>query len=385
MSSQAQVLTQLTSYSKYYKTFNNDEGTINNCSGIDVQPDKLKSPLESKFNDCKKITADADKIAKAYCSACNMNTTKKMDGEPCYFFYHWLGDKYWNDLGNKNFLDLLREIHETLRGNTHTDKCRFQYSDVNDTLLPQMKKVFDYYYDHKIIQKNLLKNLPKCEAKWMGYLEGIASACITIRADCKGKDRTSTNSYCSDFHTKYMVHCGVAEALNVYCTEASTLGESSQHTSVKEKLKSERHLAQQEQQSTLTKLEETLLQANKASSLSSAFGTIAALELPAALFLLYKYKPWSSWFGNHSSGNGERGRSNTRKRRSTRNEFDTLTDDASTITDSIIGDSTTADDSTTVHSTAYTRQATGKSTRGRTRTNNTPGHHQRTNVGYGRM
>ncbi|ANQ07086.1 KIR protein [Plasmodium coatneyi] len=298
MADEDQFLRSLTSYSQFYETF--DNVNIDNCSSKGTTSEQLGETLRGKLNGYPGLRGQEKKIMGAYCSACKKKREQSNDNTPCWFFYYWLGDKYWNDLKNHKFSDLLREIHTTLMGGNHDEECRIQYSDVNKKLLPQMKTIFDYFYEHEKINKQLLQNGLNCKDQLSPYVNKISSACITLREDCKGKEHIS-DSYCNDFNTKYKVHCNVAEALKLYCTEAATLGESSQHTSVKQKLEAEREIvqqkielakqaAQQEKQTTLFQLKEAESKASAATSLSSAFGTLAVIELPAALFFLYKVK-----------------------------------------------------------------------------------------------
>ncbi|ANQ07040.1 KIR-like protein [Plasmodium coatneyi] len=333
----------LPSHQNFYSKF--DTADKSECSSIGVTPEQLKSQLESKFSGCEQIINGAEKIAKAYCSACKMKQEWKSKSKPdddentsCEFFNFWLGDQYGDKLNGKTLSNLLSAIHTTLTGGNSSNKCRTYYRGSNETLVSHMKIIFDYFYDHEEVNNRLMKNGLKCEGNWMGYLEGIASACITMREACPNKEEKDSNSYCKDFHTKYGVHCDLAEALNLYCTEAATLDGDKKYSSVKQKLKAERQQAQtatqaeaekqaaQEQSAQAkSKLEEAVHQANKASSLSSTFGTIAALELPALAYFLFKYKPWSSWFGNHSSGNGR-----SRKRRAIGRNFSSSTEDTLT-------------------------------------------------------
>ncbi|ANQ05998.1 KIR protein, partial [Plasmodium coatneyi] len=358
----------LSSKKEFYDKFNSANG--NDCNGSNNYPQQLEAKLQSDFSGCTQITADAKKIAHAYCSACEKKKTKTWGDKPCHFFYYWLGDKYGKNLNNNHkFSDLLSEIYHTIGTFSTENKCEVKYDDVFEKLLPQMKKVYDYYYENEKINDILLKNTPICDDKWLGYLSEVSLACEAIRPDCaeRGKD---SNSYCKDFNDTYKVPCALAEALNLYCTEATTLKGDTTYSSVRKKLEAQRKLAQkateeaeEAKQTVQSQLNETVLQANKASTLSSAFGTLAALELPALLFLAYKYKPWSSWFGIHTSGNGGSRRSN-RRRRSAGRDIDGLTE-ISTI-------GSTTEDASTVYGVKSVRK-------GRT---NTPG---RQIIGYQNM
>ncbi|ANQ10956.1 KIR-like protein [Plasmodium coatneyi] len=338
-------LQRLSSYRLYYKLFN--DGDTENCDNPDDSVQGLVSKLQSNFQGCGDIITDATKIAHAYCYACTQNGLGTFGDVPCYFFYYWLGDKYGKNLVDKNLSDLLGDIYSTFKVSSRRKKCNVTYTNVNKNLLPQMKKVYEYYYEHDTINAGLLKSWPNCEKQWLEYLKEVSIACKNLESVCTAEESPIAGSYCSVFKNKYRSHCNTAEALNFYCTEKSKL----------EQLKTDKQRAERQAQSTQSQLNEALNKANKASSLSSAFGTLALLELPALLFLAYKYKPWSSWFGIHSGG-----RRKSRKRRTAvESDFDTLRE-AST-TDSVLD----ASENSTVGSGAYnTRPSTG----GRERANN---------------
>ncbi|ANQ06263.1 KIR protein [Plasmodium coatneyi] len=379
-----QFLNTLNSYALFYNTFNNDDRTMNDCSSNGVNPQDLKGKLHSNFGGYEKIMQDATKIAKAYCSACEKKGLQTWGDKPCHFFYYWVGDKYGNDLGNKSLSDLLDKIYQGLNEITDTKQCRTYYKDFDETLVSHMKRVYEYYYEHATINKLLLQNGPKCDANWSGYLHEVSSACESIRTRCKGKEYES-NTYCGEFKKNYMVHCGVAEALNLYCTEAADLDEGMGHSSIKQKLEAERArlselegevAAASSRAAALSKAnEEKLRSATTTSSISSIFGTLGMTVVP---FFLYKYKPWSSLFGNNSNG-ARGGRNNTRKKRSSGREFDASTED--TLTTYTIGDATTKY-GTEVSAPSY--RAKPRGTTGTGTSNAIPGHHQR-NIGYHNM
>ncbi|ANQ07132.1 KIR-like protein [Plasmodium coatneyi] len=351
-------LDNLPSKTNYYDKFDQDNG--NDCNGTRAKPEQLKTELNSKFKDCIKIIDDAKKIAKTYCYASTQNEQSIYENkEPCLFFYYWLGDKYWDDLKNNHrFSELLIAIHSTLKGDDHLEKCRIKYDNINETLLPQMKEVFDYYHDYKDVKDNILDIKEGCEGKWSTYLGQISSACKAVRNYCN-QDQNKCGDYCTEFNNKYDVHCNTATMSKEKCELQSQL------TTAKQRIVSE------EKAASLAK-EEAVRSATTTSSISSILGTLATIGAP---FLLYKYKPWSSLFGNHSTGYGRSGR---RKRRSSGQNFDVSAQDTFTeysTENSTIGDSTTAENST-VRSMAHTRQSRG-------RTNNGPSH--RNNVGYSRM
>ncbi|ANQ06623.1 hypothetical protein PCOAH_00006360 [Plasmodium coatneyi] len=300
--------------------------------------------------------------------------------------------------------------------------CKVIRNDIDYGTFLHRKTIHDYSFNYNKIEGDLLKNdKPNCRGRWSEHRSGVLTACNAVSEKCpEGDTKTTVDPYCKDFKDKYKFYCGMAKTLESYCTKKTEL---EQLTSQKLQAEAATQQAQQEKQSTQSKLNEAESKASAASSLSSAFGTLAALELPAALFLLYKthsflsfrplsflrpilkflfllfqYKPWSSWFGMHTSGNGRSTRNTRKRRRSTgHHNFDVSAEDTfteySNDTSTTIGDSTT-DNSTTLRSpTAYTRRSTtvpstGQATRNRragagTNNHNTPGH--RNNIGYIRM
>ncbi|ANQ06968.1 KIR protein [Plasmodium coatneyi] len=276
-------LKDLPSKTKYYNKFDGASGS--ECNGEIGGYSQWEDTLKGKLNDYRELTTSAKKIGGAYCSACNMNTSKQTDAEPCQFFYHWLGDKYWNDLGNKNLSDLLSAIYQTLKGDNPSNKCRFQYSDVNKDLLPQMKKVFDYYYEHTTIYDGLMKNGLNCKDELYTYLKEVSSACITMRNNCPNTTTYTSGSYCKDFHDTYEVPCGVAEALDSYCTTNSALEVAQKG---KAEAEASKEVAQKESAQAQSQLKEALSKASTSSTLSSTFGTLAAMEFPALAYFLFK-------------------------------------------------------------------------------------------------
>ncbi|ANQ08671.1 KIR protein [Plasmodium coatneyi] len=335
-------------YNEFYTNFKNAVGGQGDRS-TDVT--KLHTALSSNFSQCKKIIADAAKNANAYEDACMQNNSAQSNSIPCRSFYYWFGHKYWSHLNRKTLSEVLKVIYETLGTSSFSsgNKCEFKYKDLEDhTIFRNMKIIFDYYHGYKNVPNLLSTSGITCLKEWSNYWTTLSSACKAMEEKCTGDNDHKGKPYCTDFEKTYAIHCDMAELqqkMDVLITKI-----------------------QREAQKTLSK-------ASTTSSLSSILGTLATIGTP---FLLYKYKPWSSLFGNHSSENGGGRR---KKGSSRRQQFDELTETSTMdLTDSS-ETSSTFDPNTVPSSTAYNTRQPSK---GRTNNNSTPGHHhQRTNVGYG--
>ncbi|ANQ07687.1 KIR protein [Plasmodium coatneyi] len=335
----------LTLDNSFYSNFeSNTEGYSGDGGTEGSGVAQLKSQLGITCSHCTKIIDDAAKIDNAYLYACQQNGKQDYGDAPCRLFYYWFGHKYWPHLNGKTLSEILDKIYTTLENTsscTSGTKCKFKYEEIDETTFEQMKGVFGYYHDYSEVQRELGTTAISCAKEWANYWTTLSTACKTMKDKCTGDSGHNVKSYCKDFNTTYAVHCDIA---NLH----------------------------QEMEVLIKKIQREANEArNKAtttSSLSSIFGILGTIGAP---LLLYKYKPWSSWFGNHSSGSS--GRSNRRRRSTIRNGFDTLTE-ASATTVSTIADSTKM-------STIYDRSPPKRGTRAGTNTtnNNTPGHHQRTN------
>ncbi|ANQ06075.1 KIR-like protein [Plasmodium coatneyi] len=353
------------------------------CTSISGSTESLKNTLGGALKNYLGFKGSEDNIANAYCLACQRNEHVYHNGEPCYFFYYWLGDTYWNKARKDDLSGALEAIYTTLGSKVHGKKCNVKYDDVDKDLFLKRKVIFDYYYNYKTERKKFLNNESNCNNDWFNYRETIITACKAVEKDCEAGN--SKNSlYCKDFKDKYEAYCEIVQQLQWTCNQISNLKgaveeEKTTCSSAKDQLQNqitqEKKAASSAAKTAASKaqsnLSEAVSKATTTTALSSIFGTLAMTTvLP---FLLYKYKPWSFWFGNHTSGNG--GGRRKRRRRSVGRDIDTLTDDSTTY--SILDNST---ENSTVSSVAYN---TRPSTREREGRNNNEG--GRGMVGYQNM
>ncbi|ANQ08869.1 KIR-like protein [Plasmodium coatneyi] len=358
---------ELPSHKEYYDKFNTP--TRSECKSLGGDFQQWDGQLQNGLSEYHKITTDAKKIANAYCFACTQNKPSSYKNkEPCEFFYYWLGDKYWNDLGNHTFSNLLNKIYQTLHTSSHTNLCRTKYDDVPRELFQQRKTLFEWWHNHSVLQSLIQGSNSECSEQYGHHIEKAFSSYFSVSAFCT-ENKSKSDSYCMQFWTEQNQKDNLAKLLKLQCESESklqTMEEGSRtcaqekETLTKEKQSEAQATLSQAQTAASLAKEEAVRSATTTSSLSSIFGTLGMTVAP---FLLYKYKPWSSWIGNHS-GNGR----STRKRRSAEGTFDTFTENSSTYdseTESIVDDSTT-ENSTTLRSATYTAQSTRG---GRTRNN----------------
>ncbi|ANQ05765.1 KIR-like protein [Plasmodium coatneyi] len=189
-----------------------------------------------------------------------------------HFFYYWLGEKRSNSRkGSTEFRGDIILLCNAINQPSEKGPFGIPCDNPEKVIFDQRKRIFDYYYDYSTVQKKILEDGDASREKWSSYLEGITKACDAIKDYCKPEveNTRGDDQYCKQFEAQYGAYCSAAKL-----------------PELEYKLKS----AQQEKQSTQLKLNSALHQANKASSLSSTFGTVAAIELPAVIFFLYKVK-----------------------------------------------------------------------------------------------
>ncbi|ANQ10529.1 KIR-like protein [Plasmodium coatneyi] len=238
-----------------------------------------------------------------------MNAGLNYNNIPCDFFYYWVGDTFWNNLGGHTLSNLLDKIYSTLSTLSYGTKCNIKYEGTDERTVKQRKTLFDYSFDYNTIEKDLLeKDDPNCNSHWISYRLNVSTVCKAVKQSCEKK--YDSDEYCKKFKAQYRVYCDAAEFLNSYCNS-------------KIELASARATATADAQEASLAAEEKLRSTTTTASITSIITTLAATVVP---FLLYKYKPWSSWFSKHTSGNG--GRSN-RRRRSIGGDIDTLTENDS--------------------------------------------------------
>ncbi|ANQ11136.1 KIR protein [Plasmodium coatneyi] len=343
---------------------------------IDIS-NKLR-PILTKYGN---IQNDIDNIAKGWCYVLNGATGSKesgykVEGDLYYLFYYWLGHKVWNSKGQGNeFSDVMNEIYFQLqtvfpgihRGPTCT-KC-------DQSEFGQMRKVFDYYYDHGTIKECIQESqtsVPNCTEQYSKYLQEAAEVYGKMKQYCD-QGGPSRNICCKHFK----------EISNP--TGGNNIPEPS-------KLKSELESLTRSRRSKAGTISSPTNNNNTAPIVSFALGLVG---LPALALFLYKYNLLPSWISNNLFFGGGVGstssRSNrNRKKRSGAKNWDTLTDNDSTTNSTF--DST--DISTVASTSNLSRTTTDNSTiydgrpPTRGRKNNARGHrsvvHQR-NIGYQNM
>ncbi|ANQ10407.1 KIR protein [Plasmodium coatneyi] len=256
---------------------------------------------------------------------------------PCSFLYFWIGSKLFENPAETNFKHILFNICKSINNIYGNEECKEICDLIDGNVLKQRKIIFDFWYDYDSIQTLLEHSGPGGYEKYQSFLQGVRTAYSAVEGSCTNK---GPYDYCKKFWPKNSKH--IHDKLSQLETEIST---------AQGRIVSEAQLAN-------SKLNEAVRNAKTTSSITSIFGTLAATAFP---FFLYKYKPWSSWFGNHTFGNGG-GRRSTRRKRSTTRNLDTFTENSSTYdstTESTIADST-AEDSTTLRSAAYSAQPRGR-------------------------
>ncbi|ANQ06244.1 KIR-like protein [Plasmodium coatneyi] len=338
----------------FYRTFNGGSWTCDEDGGSGKLKE-LRNNLNIAFSAYSEVLKQTENIRKAYCFASKKKEEDPShDDTPCWFFYYWLEDilPKGGKMEDVQFQSHINSICTLIKDAHEGNRCKLTCSEnLNRENFKQRKTIHDYSYNYKTIEKDLLKIGPICQQRWSTHRKKVTSACKAVSEKCPDRESGGASfddPYCKDFKDKYNFYCGAAQALESYCTKKADLEVAQQGKAQ----------AQEQAQSTFTKLNEAESKASAASSLSSTFGTLAALEFPALAFFLYKYKPWSFWFGNHTSGNGRSGR-NTRKRRSSTHNFGSSTEDTLTTystENSTIGPTESSTIDGIVPSTPYTRQ-----------------------------
>ncbi|ANQ08954.1 KIR protein [Plasmodium coatneyi] len=340
------------------------------CCQKNTEPDNIQTKLASCCNN--EITDIITQIEKALCFVSGMKPYKEypLHKQRWNFLYYWIGDKIWNALKSyedksSQFAGCLEDVCKIIKTKCESDnggvgeECKLTCHNIEHSTFTNRKKFFDFTQNYNNIKDYLHSGREKCETHWSTYKQGVTEACTKVKEYCDGKGKDSNDPYCTDIYKDDESYCTGAMLPKLECKSQD---------------------AEIEEESTcsfddlnIKALEENVRNATTTASIYSIIGTLGLTVVPYAL---YKYKRWSSWFGNHSSGNGRSGR-NRRKGRSTGHEFDTLTDVSAV--DSTIADSTEV-------STIYdrspkrgTRSGIGAGTGTNANNNSTSDHHQRTN------
>ncbi|ANQ09050.1 KIR protein, partial [Plasmodium coatneyi] len=355
---------KLPSKEEFYDKF--EKADENECTFLSGQTVSLGTQLESTLRSNYPDTIGSkDQILHAYCYARNDKTGGSSEIQRCTFFYYWLGDLFFKNQSNEKLKEFVEKIFSALQETSYEGNCKVNYEGVDKLLFDLMKKLYDFHYDSGTIEGQVQSCKTICHQTYTQYLKKVDAAYNALGALCT----LYPDKYCKGFwnENNTLIQMKLSTLQSTLTSKPKATEEEHESCS-----SVNAELLNSQTSKLLQEKDKAVRNATITSSITSIFGTLGMTVAP---FLLYKYKPWSSWFGNHTSGGGRR----ARNKRFTRNEFDVLTEDTSTY-DSATEGSTIGDLSggnSTVRSSTYnTRQSRG-------RINNGPSH--RNNVGYSRM
>ncbi|ANQ08673.1 KIR protein [Plasmodium coatneyi] len=212
-----------------------------------------------------------NQVNKAVCYVSSMYEHQKntySNKEPCHFLYYWIGDVLFSILEENNIKTLLQTICRSIQEKCWNGNFEIPCNPIGKEFFDHMKITYDFLYDYSNIKEYLQHYNTNHNMNFTNYLEKVKEAKNYMSGGCNNQ-----SGYCNNFWNPRKAD--IEQKLSNLESEINSAQD------VKSR-------AEAAKQSTQLKLDEAILQANKASSLSSAFGTLAALELPAALFLLYK-------------------------------------------------------------------------------------------------
>ncbi|CAA9991039.1 KIR protein [Plasmodium knowlesi strain H] len=203
--STAPNLKNLPSRTDYYTKFNTGqygESYGNSCTlGWE---DKLKGKL-SKYGGLSNMET---RIMNAYCYACKKKEQTESDhGNPCRFFYYWLGNMVPKGANTYNLSEVLDSIYQAFEGTPYKNKCEINYEDVEEINFDLRRRIHDFAYNYKTIQ-GLVDKCGHTEAKeYLRYLQRISGACRIVGVDCPDGEARESGTYCSDYKEKYKAYC----------------------------------------------------------------------------------------------------------------------------------------------------------------------------------
>ncbi|ANQ05719.1 CYIR protein [Plasmodium coatneyi] len=310
-------------------------------------------------------------IAHAQCFAHAWQGTGDRGDKPCTFFYYWLGDILWKNIDSSTVLALMRKIYEEYRKKANEERCKIIYDNISEGEFKQRKLAYEYYNNYGAIKEQREQRGTKCNAAYHTYLKERADAYNAIRTDCEGKD---TEPYCSDFNTKWKKYKepkprgqGGYEEKDLEILECTP----------PPKPKPNPNPNQAGSSGSFSDYDYGSASSTVAPAAVSAAGGIAAIGLPAVMFLLYKYTNLFSGLRNSFGGSNSRSR---KKRSIIRNELNTLSEDSATEYGTDYSTIASSVASTEDNSTIYD----GPTSRGRTNNGRRPGNRGR-NISYQRM
>ncbi|ANQ10689.1 KIR protein [Plasmodium coatneyi] len=183
----------------------------------------------------------------------------------CHFFYYWIWDELFKSKATSHdFLGMISTICQRIRESWGSGGgCDIPCESPNKEAFNSQKILFDYWHDHFAVRALLEFSGSEGFKICKSYIEEFEEAKGKVDTHCK---TDISDEYCTKFWVNNKM--GIEQALEGVKGTLATAQAASSAASIQ--------------------LSNVIHQANKASSLSSAFGTLAALELPAVLFLLYK-------------------------------------------------------------------------------------------------
>ncbi|ANQ11015.1 KIR-like protein [Plasmodium coatneyi] len=347
----------------FYDKFERSEEECTSTNGNCDTERKNYSLKGNEYNNCREQFEKA--LGHIYKEYRNNVQKKSLECTARHFLYYWFGDKLTKTKeGREKFQGALSVICRAIRDScTSGQQCKLPCDSdsnrvhVDKDIFNNRKTLFDFWYDGNIVQTLLQISGSEGFQICKSYVESVEATKGKMEQSCTNE--RSGDDYCTNFWHQHKIDIG---------QKLSAL--KSQLTTAKKRI-------EREAQAASSKTEEMIRGATTTSSISSIIGTLAATALP---FFLYKYKPWSSWFGNHASGGR---RSNIRGRRSAGSDIDDLTETSTTVDFTESSETSSILDSTTIRSPAAynTRKPNrGERTARAGINSNRPGHHQ--NIGY---
>ncbi|ANQ11065.1 Uncharacterized protein PCOAH_00052290 [Plasmodium coatneyi] len=373
-------LQNLTSRTNYYDKFDGGSGS---CTCTEGSKGQVRSVLKgiSEVNKC------ADEIVNGACCLSKQNSYPWPGSKECDFLYFWVGDILLSKCSVKSLETFLGKVFDELKNWTELRCYDYNYNrNISEDLFRKRKKIFDYSLDYGDIQLCSLKTGSPCAGECCQYLEQISSIYEDIKGDCGGNYRTEP--YCTHFTTVFSNDSNSPGTLKLKCPGGLRAESDSSRMVVGTRYSPEGH----EDSAVSSHTSDTTSNGGGTGvpAAVSAAGGLAAIALPTLTYLLYKvskvtniielYIYYTSLFSGikNTFFGGSSNLSGNRRKRSTKHDFDTLTED-DTLTEYGTAPSTvdsTAD--STDGSTVYGgRPATGRAN------NNRRGKHR--NISYQHM
>ncbi|ANQ07169.1 KIR protein [Plasmodium coatneyi] len=352
------------------------KGSKGNSSQLEVQ---LKGSLSPYGGD---NWTWINKIIRNYCYACEGRGMgdSLSDSERFGFFYYWLGDKINKEQikGRGSLSMVMGPIYGHLQNSISGCTCNNIYPNINKERFERAKTLFDWYYNYSKLQNSDECSKYCTENKCQQSFTATQKAYSQLSKDCPG---TGNDKYCDKFKANYKKDGEYGQPKQLTCrTSPAQPTESlirSDSNTGDEPLRSESQengaiLAgppllqpsveptQPTPQAAVSHPEGSSREEGGQGESSSSRGSAAAAAAPATL------------------------RGSTRKKRSTRSNFNnTLTEDSSTVASTLHSEESTIADST--HgSTIYNNDRSPSNSRRGTNTNRRQ-RQQNRNIGYQNM